>query len=329
MRRKNALEYIMLALFIMCMALAMSAALEYSSVGTERPFLLQAVWMLSLVLISLILYVGVRIVNKAAPHIPNAAKNWIAASVCLLLFSAGLLMRVAVIERIPIEPDSDFETYYRIARELLNDTLLTPEGDLDRRYIACTPTRSASRCWYCCPRSGSLGRASRWRCTRIWCAAWCPSPCARISASAWRGRMGAVIATLLMSLWPSHVLYSNMVATEQSFTMLILIAADMMISVLGRDEKSLYAQNPGRVLALLVVIGVVLAIAGAVRPMAVVLLAAFLVVQLTRGGDPEGKVPGGRNALRALVGVVLRAAGADPLLHGGGDHQPRHQRPDS
>ncbi len=329
MKRKNVLEYIMLALFIMCMALAMSAALEYSSVGTERPFMLQAVWMLSLVLISLILYVGIRIVNKAAPHIPNLAKNWMTASVCLLLLAAGFLLRVAVIEHIPIEPDSDFETYYRIARELLSGTLLSPEGDLDRRYIAMYPHTIGFPMLVLVPAFRLFGESVKVALyANLACSMVSIAVCAHIGKRL-AGRMGAVIATLLMSFWPSHVLYANMVATEQSFTMLILIAADMMISVLGRDETSLYALNPGRVLALLVVIGIVLAIAGAVRPMAVVLLAAFLVVQLTRGGDPEGKVPldGMRYALSAgwfcallvlipyvMTGAIISRSISDQIL---------------
>lgn len=291
MRRKNALEYIMLALFIMCMALAMSAALEYASAAKERPFLLQGTQMLSLVLLSIVVYVVIRVVNKAAPRIPARAKDWITFTICFLLFVAGLLLRLAVIERIPMQPESDFSTYYRTGGELLNDTLLTPAGEFDRRYIALYPHTIGFPMLVLVPAFRLFGQSVKVALyANLVCSMVSIAVCAHIGKRL-AGRMGAVIATLLISLWPSHVLYSNMVATEQSFTMLILIAADMMISVLGRDEKSLYAVNPGRVLALLVVIGIVLAVAGAVRPMAVVLLAAFLVVQLTRGGDPEGKVP--------------------------------------
>jgi hypothetical protein len=307
MRKKNALEYIMLALFIMCMALSMSAALEYSSVGTERPYLLQAVWMLGLVLVSLLLFFGIRLLNKVSPRLSDRAKNWIALGVCAALIAVGALLRIAVIERIPVEPESDYETYYRIAGELLNDTLLSPEGDLDRRYIAMYPHTIGFPMLILLPAFKLFGQSVRVALyANLVCSMISIVLCAHIGKRL-AGRVGMVTAALLMSLWPSHVLYANMVATEQSFTMLLLLAADLMIGVLERNVKSLYARSPGRALVYLMLTGVILAVAGAIRPMAVVLLAAFAVVLLTRGADPEGKVPleGMRYALSAGWFCVL------------------------
>ncbi len=291
MKPKNALEYIVLALFIMCMALSLSAALEYSTVGTERPYLLQAVWMLGLVLLSLLLLVGVRVVNKAAPHLENRTKDWVLVCLCVALFIGGLLVRIAVIEKIPVEPESDYETYYRIAGELLNDTLLTPEGEVDRRYIAMYPHTIGFPMLILLPAFRLFGQSVKVALyANLVCSMLSVVLCAHIGKRL-AGRMGAVIAMLLMSFWPSHVLYANMVATEQSFTMFLLAATELIISVLQRDENSLYAKRPGQAVAYLPLLGVVLAIAGAIRPMALLLLASYAVVQLTRGGDPKGKIP--------------------------------------
>lgn len=291
MRPKNALEYIVLALFIMCMALSLSAALEYSTAGTERPYLLQAIWMLSLVALSLLLLVGIRVVNKVAPHLGNCAKNWVMAVFCAVLFIGGLMVRMAVIEKIPVDPESDYETYYRIAGELLNDTLLTPEGALDRRYIAMYPHTIGFPMLILLPAFRLFGQSVKVALyANLVCSMLSVVLCAHIGKRL-AGRTGAAIAMLLMSFWPSHVLYANMVATEQSFTMLLLVAAELMISVLQRDENSLYAKHPGQAVAYMPLLGIVLALAGAVRPMALLLLASYAVVQLTRGGDPEGKIP--------------------------------------
>ncbi len=104
------------------------------------------------------------------------------------------------------------------------------------------------------------------------------------------GRTGALVAVALMSLWPSHILFSNMVATEPSFTMLILLAADMMTSILDRRKGSLYDVAPSRMLGVMALLGIVLAIAGAIRPMAVILLAAYCVAQLCVTGDPMNEI---------------------------------------
>lgn len=291
MRQKNALEYIMLALFIMCMALSMSAALEYASAAEERPYLMQGAQMLSLVLLSLAVYVGIRMVDKAAPRISNRAKNWMALGVCAVLFAAGLLLRIAVIERIPMEPESDFMTYYRIGGELLNDTLLTPEGEWDRNYIALYPRTIGFPMLVLLPAFKLFGQSVRVALyANLMCSMASIALCAHIGKRL-AGRIGAVIATLLMSLWPSHVLYANMVAADPVFTMLLLMATDLMIGVLERNEGSLYACSPARALVYLMLIGVVLALAESVQSMALALLVSFAVALLTRGGDPEGKVP--------------------------------------
>lgn len=122
------------------------------------------------------------------------------------------------------------------------------------------------------------------------------------------GRTGALVAVALMSLWPSHILFSNMVATEPSFTMLMLLAADMMTSILDRRKGSLYDVAPSRMLGVMALLGIVLALAGAIRPMAIILLAAYCVVQLCVTGDPmnEIRVEGARYATsQPIVCIVL------------------------
>ncbi len=308
MRRKNALEYIMMALFIMCMPLSLSAALEYASVGTQRPFLLQGAWMLSLVLLSLGIFVGIRFLNKISPRMTEKKKTRIAFIACAVLFVAGLVLRILVIEGIHVAPASDYETYYRIAGELLNDTMLTAEGRLDRRYVAMYPHTIGFPMLILLPAFRIFGQSVRVaQYANLVCSMVSLLLCTHIGKRL-AGRLGAVLAMLMMALWPSHILYANMVATEQSFTMLVLAAADLMLGTLDRDEHSLYARSPGKVVGLLILTGVTLALAGAIRPMAILLLASFVVVQLMQNGDPEGKVAvdGARYALcRGWLCVII------------------------
>ena len=63
-RKKNLLDYLALTLFIMCMGLALSASLEYVTRATEREYLGQGIWALSMAGLSLLALLLGRISRK-------------------------------------------------------------------------------------------------------------------------------------------------------------------------------------------------------------------------------------------------------------------------
>lgn len=291
-RKKNLLEYLFMALMIMCLGLALSASLEYVTRATEREFLNQGRWVLSMAGISLLAFFCVRVWNRGGQRIPERVKQVISFGVCAVAFAAGLLLRLLVIEKIPIDPESDFETYYRIANHLLNDTLLTPEGAADKRYIALYPHTIGFPMLLLTPVFRIFGASVK-------AALYANLACSMASVVLaghigyrLHGRLGMVCVTVMMSLWPSHIFYSNMVATEPAFTLLLLLAAELILSVLDRRENSLFIRAPGRLLVMLCLLGVVLAFAGAIRPMALILVAAFAAVQLGMGKEGREKQDG-------------------------------------
>lgn len=307
-RKKNLLDYLALTLFIMCMGLALSASLEYVTRATEREYLGQGIWVLSMAGLSLLALLLGRISRKCGQKMQPLPKNIVMIAFGAVLVGVGVYLRLWVIWNIPVEPDSDFETYYRMANHLLNDTLMSAEGAVDRRYIALYPHTIGFPMLILWPTFAIFGASVR-------NALYANLVCSVISillaghiARRIAGRTGALVAVALMSLWPSHILFSNMVATEPSFTMLILLAADMMTSVLDRRKGSLYDVAPSRMLGVMALLGIVLAIAGAIRPMAVILLAAYCVAQLCVTGDPmnEIRVEGARYATsQPIVCIVL------------------------
>lgn len=309
-RKKNLFEYIFMAIMLMCLGLALSASLEYVTRATEREFLNQGQWVLSMAGLTLLLYFGVRLHHKCSLHTSEKLKStlWIAASV--LVFCIGFLLRLLVIQRIPIEPDSDFETYYRIATHLVNDTILTPEAAPDREYIALYPHVIGYPMLILQPVFSIFGiSVNNALYANLACSMLAVLVAGHIGYRL-HGRMGSFVVLALMSLWPSHIFFSNMVATEPAFTLLILIAADIMLSVLDRGENSLYVHSTIRLLALDGLLGVVLAIAGAIRPMAIILLAAFAVAQLSLGreGNDLRQVPGSRRPITTsllCIGVAV------------------------
>lgn len=290
MRKKNVLEYLMLGLFIMCMALALSAALEYNTRATEREYLLQGTYLLSITGMMFAGFLCVRQVNRLAPGIPVKLRNvlWLTASAVVL--GVGLYLRLRVIHQIRLEPESDFETYYRMANHLLNDTMLSPAAEVDRRYIAQYPHTIGFPMLVLVPVFRLFG-------VSVANALYANLVCSMISVVlvghiAYRtmGKAASVLGMALMSLWPSHILYGTMVATEPSYTMLSLAALDLMAGEIQRGRNSLYTVSPFRALMYLPLIGVVTALSGAIRPTAMLLLAAWAVVRMMTGGDPEGKI---------------------------------------
>ena len=323
-RKKNLLDYLALTLFIMCMGLALSASLEYVTRATEREYLGQGIWVLSMAGLSLLALLLGRISRKCGQKMQPLPKNIVMIALGAVLVGVGVYLRLWVIWNIPVEPDSDFETYYRMANHLLNDTLMSAEGAVDRRYIALYPHTIGFPMLILWPTFAIFGASVR-------NALYANLVCSVISillaghiARRIAGRTGALVAVALMSLWPSHILFSNMVATEPSFTMLILLAADMMTSILDRHKGSLYDAAPSRMLGVMALLGIVLALAGAIRPMAVILLAAYCVAQLCVTGDPmnEIRVEGARYATSSAN--RLHCAGDGVLPRHGQRHQPRN-----
>ncbi len=302
-RRKSLFEYLFMALMIMCLGFALSASLEHATLAKEREYLKQGGLLLSMVGGSLLLFFLVRLWNRLGQELPEKAKTIISLGLCALAFCAGLLLRLWVIHKIPMQPESDFAAYYRIANHLLNGTILAPEGAADKQYIALYPHTIGFPMLLLTPVFRIFGASVK---TALYANLTCSMASVALAGHIGyrlHGRLGMVCVTVLMSLWPSHIFYSNMVATEPAFTLLLLLAAELILSVLERKENSLFIRAPGRLLAMLCLLGVVLAFAGAIRPMALILVAAFAAVQLGMGKEGREKQDGSglQNAVTRTV----------------------------
>ena len=109
-RKKNLLDYLALTLFIMCMGLALSASLEYVTRATEREYLGQGIWVLSMAGLSLLALLLGRISRKCGQKMQPLPKNIVMIALGAVLVGVGVYLRLWVIWNIPVEPDSDFET---------------------------------------------------------------------------------------------------------------------------------------------------------------------------------------------------------------------------
>lgn len=271
-RRGRTFDYFIFLLFAMCIGFALSAALEFSTEGAARPYFLQGVYLLSFVGAVL----AARGLAYARSHIRlSHAKLW-AWILGGLVFFIGLAARLWVIRQIPVLPASDFETYYSLAEHLSDGTLMGDGAALLRAYVAQFP-HTIGFPLLLAPVFRLFG-ASVWvaQCVNL---AFSMGSVILLYAIGRRigGRGTGLIAMTLAAFWPSQVLYSTMVATEPSFSFLLLAAFWASQVALAPRDKPLLR------IALLLLTGVLLGIAGGIRPTAVLMLIAIAAALVAAG----------------------------------------------
>lgn len=265
-------EYFIFLLFAMCIGFALSAALAFSTEGAAQPYALQGVYLLALVGAVLVARGLSALRARIRLRHPNA---W-AWALGGLVFSCGLVARLWVIRKIPIAPASDFETYYSLAKHLADSTLMDDSAALLRIYVAKFP-HTIGFPMLLAPAFRLFG-ASVWvaQCVNL---AFSMGSVVLLYAIGRRigGRSMGLIAMALAAFWPSQILFGTMVATEPSFSFLLLAAFWASQLALARRGKPLVG------IALLLLSGVLLGLAGGIRPVAVLMLIAIAVALVAAG----------------------------------------------
>lgn len=261
-----------LILFVMCIGFALSAALQFSTEDTARPYLLQGVYLLALVAAVLM----ARGASAARARVRLRHPDVWALALGGFILLGGLMARFWVIREIPIEPASDFETYYNLAERLADGVLMEPGAALLRAYVAKFP-HTIGFPMLLAPAFRLFG-ASVWtaQCLNL---VFSMGSVLLLYAIGRRigGRGAGLVAMALAAFWPSQVLYSTMVATEPSFSFLLLAAFYAAETALMCQDK------PIRGIVLLLTSGILLRLAGSIRPVAVLLLAALAVAVAAAG----------------------------------------------
>lgn len=281
MRKKSVFDYFVLGLFILGMGFALSAALYFSTVARERQFMVLGRFLLILLggsaALAIVMLLRKRVVGKVSLFWGNAISVLCFLGILLL----GYLLRMNVINRIELLPASDFETYYNLGAMLAKGELALPENIYYQEYVAKFPHTIGYPLLVLSPVFSLFGESVR----------------AALSANL-AFSMGSIVLVyfimrqigasrfvrfvgmLLMAVWPSHVLYASMVASEPTFTFLVLLAFLLFAIIAKREPGALSDRHPVIAEMLLFLLGVVLAAAGAVRPMAQVLVIALVIVFL-------------------------------------------------
>ena len=217
MRRKSIGDYLLLTLFSVGLVGALCASIDFAASQNYLPALVGGRYVLVISFTAL----AVLFLSKSAHKLlrnHKKLKTIVFIILCGLFVGTAIFLRCLVIQRIPIEPVEESLENYTIGLSLLN-------GETEQQYYALFPEKLGFPMLILWPTFAIFGASVR-------NALYANLVCSVISillaghiARRIAGRTGALVAVALMSLWPSHILFSNMVATEPSFTMLILLAA--------------------------------------------------------------------------------------------------------
>ncbi|MBL8919655.1 MAG: hypothetical protein JNJ54_12380 [Myxococcaceae bacterium] len=172
----------------------------------------------------------------------------------------GALVRVAWIVAVPTEPGSDFAAYHAFAVRAV-------EGQLNERLYAPLVLHQVGYPQFLSGAYLVFGAApavGRW--LNVALAMWLIAAVFRLGTRL-SGRRAGVFAALAIALWPDHVAYSSLLASELLFTPLVWVGLERALT--KRSGRALGAglligaaiavRSPG-VLALLVALGLLVAL---------------------------------------------------------------------
>ena len=245
--------------------------------GREYPYLYPA---LVIIAISGALFAAVLVASVSARlQLPAwAAKHplgmtvleWGLAAAILL---ASFIIRIIFIQQFPMEPSSDYKTYYEIAKLINSDTLLV-DGVGYCEYISMFP--------HVYGYSYVLSIALRIFGDSVWTGQMLNVVCALIACFfVWRcsimlaGRASGLIALAVSAFWPSQILYNNMLAAEYVFSAMFFFCMWFFLRLVyvdissGRAQSGLFIKH--------IVLGVCIGLTSAIRPMAMLLLISILL----------------------------------------------------
>ncbi len=275
--RKNWFTYIYLTIFCICLSYSLFSGILYIGVNTKYPFIwyggiimaMGGLWLLANTCGFMFShFIKFRSVNIRFESILEAV-------FVVLVLAAAAAVRVWVINYFPVQPESDFRTYFEVAKLLAQGTLIRDGVGycdyisqfphvfgypyiLSKVFLLFGPSVTAGL--YLNMAASVISIFLAYRIARLIC-----------------GKTGGLLALLLVAFWPSQILYVNQMASEPLFMCLTLTAIWITTYLFTNSKKS----KPTNVLILNILLGIILALAGGVRPVAVILLIAIAICTLT------------------------------------------------
>lgn len=191
----------------------------------------------------------------------------------ILILGAAFALRYGVIVHFPMEPASDYKTYYEIAEMMKNGTL-QEKGEGYCNYIAMFP-HIIGYC-YILKNVFVLFGTSVWngQMANVLFSVGTVFVVYRIGRKL-GGKLAGVIALTAAAFWPSQILYGNMLAAEYPFTFFLYLSLLLFLHLAMDYDAATRHAVWGVVLHIL--LGCLIAVTSAIRPMALILLIAIIL----------------------------------------------------
>ncbi|MBB2184328.1 glycosyltransferase family 39 protein [Lachnospiraceae bacterium MD1] len=197
------------------------------------------------------------------------ASPWIEAVLVILILTIGLILRIKFIKSYPVDMESDYKFYYDVARLIKNGTLLTESNN---EYIALFPHTIGYA--YVLSRVIAVFGTTPEVCLyfnavlSVLTALFCYG----IGKKA-VGSSAGIVALILACFWPSQIIFSNINGAEAVFTFCLYGAAYLFVFTMkkynGTNARAIWP------ILLHFLVGIVLGLASAIRPMSLVFLLAI------------------------------------------------------
>jgi len=304
--RKNWFTYIYLTIFVICLSYSLFSATLNIGVNARYPFIWYGGMLAVMGGLWLVLNTSAAIASRFSlwgikPGSRRVAL-YLEAFALLLIIAAAAFLRLWVMSNLPVKPESDYLTYYNIA-ELLFKGKLVSDGAGYCDYISQFPhvigfPYILSLVFRVFGVSVSTGLYFNMVVSLI--SIFLVHRTARLLA----GKAGGILAAAIAAFWPSQILYINQIASEPVF-MCLSLGCIWMTAVLFKAPA---VEKSWKILVFNIALGILLAIAGGVRPVSIILLIAIIICSVTykarlSGSDEAGLIKScmSRGWIRALV----------------------------
>lgn len=276
---KNWFTYIYLTVFSTFIGYSLFSSVLNIGMSAKYPFIwyggiliaMGGVWLVANAAGFLLSYYKLHNNQKFNGPISKITETVMVASI----MAVGLIARIWIINNIPMEPASDFKSFYNMAK-LLADGNLMKDGVGYCDYISQFPhvmgfsfaLSIVFRLFGATVKSGLYFNLFASMISVFFCY--------RISRLI-SGRIGGIISLVLVAFWPSQILYIDQLASEPLYSALILLCVWIFTYLIKKPFETV---NTYVLLTLNILLGIVLAVAGAVRPLSVIVLFAIAILIL-------------------------------------------------
>lgn len=275
--KKNWFYYLSIALAILGLLYILVCGFMSLGAGQEYPYLPKGILLIGILVIWMFLVFSTNVLAKIrmSQRIkvnPNVLKYAEIIFVILILaLAAGV--RIWAIIKFPMKPASDYKTYYEIAL-LLKDGTIQKEGKGYCNYIAMFP-HVMGYCYILKTLFSIVGTSVK---AGLYLNVFFSVSTVFIIYRIARkigGRTAGMIAIVLCAFWPSQVLYITMLSAEYCFTFMLFLCVLLFVSLVKDYDKN--TKNAGIGIFKHLILGVLIALTAAIRPMALILLIAILI----------------------------------------------------